>query len=50
MGLIKEPGGVDFIITSKPIKGELQKDLSALIAQVKLVIKWKTKKPLIPNQ
>jgi hypothetical protein len=39
MGFIREPEGVDFVIQSKPLTPEQEKDLSEFIAKRKLEIK-----------
>ena len=39
MGIVKEPKGVDFVITSKPLTAKQEKRLSEYIAQRKLEIK-----------
>ncbi len=44
MGFIKEPEGVDFIINSKPLTPEREKELSVFIAQRKLELKRNSKK------
>jgi hypothetical protein len=44
MGFIKEPEGVDFVIQSKPLTVQLEKELSEYIVKRKLEIKKKSRK------
>lgn len=44
MGFIKEPDGIDFVIDSKPLTPEREKELSDFIAKRKLALKKKSKK------
>jgi hypothetical protein len=44
MGFIREPEGVDFVIQSKPLTMQQEKELSEFIAKRKLEIKKKSKK------
>jgi hypothetical protein len=44
MGIIREPEGVDFVIQSKPLTVQREKELSEFIANRKLEIKKKSKK------
>lgn len=43
MGFIKEPEGVDFVIQSKPLTKEQEKQLKEYIAKRKLEIKKQNK-------
>lgn len=45
MGIIKEPEGVDFVIESKPLSEQEQKELSAYIAKRKAEIKQEAPMP-----
>jgi hypothetical protein len=44
MGIIREPEGVDFVIQSKPLSVQREKELSEFISNRKLEIKKKSKK------
>ena len=50
MGYIKEPEGVDFVIQSRPLTKEQEKELSEFIAKRKLQIKKKSKKGTYTQQ
>lgn len=44
MGFIREPEGVDFVIQSKPLTEQQEKELSEFIAKRKLEINKKSQK------
>jgi hypothetical protein len=50
MGHIKEPEGVDFVIQSRSLTKEQEKELSEFIAKRKLQIKKKSKKGTYTQQ
>lgn len=49
MGYIKEPEGIDFVIKSKPLTIQQEKELSCYIAKRKLEIREKKAEKLYPK-
>jgi len=49
MGYIKEPEGIDFVIESKPLTIQQEKELSCYIAKRKLEIQEKKAEKLYPK-